>query len=90
MLCVLNRWDLVGHCHEVSPCSGELRTQKLKPHLLSTQSLKVLPFKAGVGQYIATHATPTARDFLLISTPPVQIPAFFPKPLPSFSCVSCG
>ena len=28
-------------------------TQKLKPHLLRTQRLKVLPLKPGVGQYIA-------------------------------------
>ena len=27
--------------------------------------LKILPLKPGVGQYIATHATPTARGFLL-------------------------
>ena len=33
--------------------SGELRTQKLKSHLVRTQSLNVLPFKPGVGQYIA-------------------------------------
>ena len=71
------------------PRSGELRTQKLKSHLVRTQSLNVLPFTPGVGQYIAIHATLTARDFsfLLISTLPVHSPAFFPKPLPIFSCV---
>ena len=47
------------------PRSGELRTEKLKSHLLRTQSLKVLPLKPGVGQYIALHATLTARDFFL-------------------------
>ena len=47
------------------PCSGELRTQKLKSHLLRTQSLKVLPVKPGVGQHVAIHATLTARDFFL-------------------------
>ena len=74
------------------PRSGELRTQKLKSHLVRTQSLNVLPFKPGVGQYIAIHATLTARDFsfLLISTLPVHSPAFFPKPLPIFPCVGCG
>ena len=46
-------------------CSGELRTQKLKSHLVRTQSLNVLPFKPGVGQYIAIHATLTAGDFFL-------------------------
>ena len=47
------------------PRSGELRTQKLKFHLMRTQSLKVLPLKPGVGQYLAMHATLTARDFFL-------------------------
>ena len=42
--------------------SGELRTKKLKSHLLRTQSLKVLPLKPGVGQNIAIHAMRTARD----------------------------
>ena len=49
----------------LSPRSGELRTQKLKSHLVRTQSLNVLPLKPGVSQYIAIHATPTARDFFL-------------------------
>ena len=47
------------------PRSGELRTHKLKSHLMRTQSLKVVPLKPGVGQYIAMHATLTARDFFL-------------------------
>ena len=51
--------------HAKSPRSGELRTQKLKSHLLRTQSLNVLPLKPGVGQYIAIHATLTASDFFL-------------------------
>ena len=45
--------------------SGELRTQKFKSHLVRTQSLNVLPIKPGVNQYIAIHATLTARDFFL-------------------------
>ena len=64
--------------------SGELLTQKVKSHLVRTQSLNVLPLKAGVGQYIAIDATLTARDFFLISTLPVHSPAFFPKPVPIF------
>ena len=48
------------------PRSGELRTQKLKSHLMRTQSLTILPLKHGVGQYIAMHATLTARDFFLV------------------------
>ena len=47
------------------PRSGELRMQKLKSRLVRTQSLNVLPLKPGVGQYIATRATLTARDFFL-------------------------
>ena len=50
------------------PRSGELRMQKLKSHLVRTQSLNVLPFKPGLGQYIAIHAVLTAGDFILIST----------------------
>ena len=45
----------------LTPRDGELRTQKLKSHLLRTQSWQVLPLKPGVGQYIAIHATLTAR-----------------------------
>ena len=47
------------------PHSGELRTQKLKSHLVRTQSLNGLSLKPGVGQYIAIHAMLTARDFFL-------------------------
>ena len=47
------------------PRSGELRMQKLKSHLVRTQSLNVLPLKPGAGRYIAIHATLTARDFSL-------------------------
>ena len=53
------------HSSALSPRSGELRTQKLKSHLVKTQSLNVLPLKPGVGQYIAIHATLFARDFFL-------------------------
>ena len=38
----------------LQPRSGQLRTQKLKSHLLRTQSLKVLPLKSALGQYIYT------------------------------------
>ena len=47
----------------VLPRRGELRTQKLKSYLMRTPSLNVLPIKPGVGQYIAIHATLTARNF---------------------------
>ena len=53
-------------------------------------SRKVLPLKPGVGQYIAMHATLTARDFFLISTFRVHLPAFFFRNLSQFfSCVGC-
>ena len=65
-------------------CSGELRTQKLKSHLVKTQSLNVLPLKPGVGQYIATHTTLTARDFFLISTFPVHSSTCFSQNLDVF------
>ena len=42
--------------------SGVLRTQKLKPHLLRSQSSKVLPLKPGVGHDRAMHASPTAGN----------------------------
>ena len=54
-----------GEYLRLGPRSGELPTQKLKSHLVRTQSLNVLPFRPGVGQYIAIHATLTARDFFL-------------------------
>ena len=42
-----------------------LRMQKLKAHLLRTQSSKFLPSKLGVGQNMAMYASPTARDSVL-------------------------
>ena len=70
--------------------SGELQIQKLRSHLLRTQSSKVLLLKPGVGQNRAMRVSSTARDFFLelISTLPVHSPALFPKSLPSFSCIS--
>ena len=60
------------------PRSGELRTQRLKSCLVRTQNLNVLPLKRGVGQYIAIHATLTARYFFLAYFYlPVHLPAFF-------------
>ena len=44
---------------------------------LLTQSLKLLPLKPGVGQWIAVHATRTARDFFLTY--------FYPSS--SFACI---
>ena len=52
-------------CRSFVPRGGELWTQKLKSHLLRTQSLKVLPLKPGADQHIAIHDTLTAREFFL-------------------------
>ena len=49
--------------HSFMHRSREPRTQKLKSHLVRTQSLSVLPLKPVVGQYIAIHATLTAMVF---------------------------
>ena len=73
------------------PRSGELRTQKLKSHLVRTQSLNVLPLKPGIGQYIAIHATLTARDFFLAYFyPSGPVTCIFSKTSPDFSCVGYG
>ena len=65
--------------------SGELRTQKLKSHLVRTESLKVLPLKSGVGQYIAIHATFTAMDFFLACFyPSGPFTCVFSKTSPNF------
>ena len=65
--------------------SGELRAQKLKSHP-RTQSLRVLPLKSGVGQYIAMHATLTARDFFFANIYPFgPFTCIFSKPSPKFS-----
>ena len=55
-----------------------LRTQKLK-------SLKVLPLKPGLRQYIAMHATLTASDFFLANFyPSGPFTCIFSKPLRIF------
>ena len=50
--------------------NGELQTEKLKSHLVRTESLNVLPLKPGVDQYIAIRVTLTARDFFLANFHP--------------------
>ena len=77
------------HCSPIQSRSGELRTQKLKSHLVRPQSLHVLPLKPGIGQYISIPATLTARDFFLanfyLSGPFTYI---FSKTSPNFSRVA--
>ena len=68
--------------------SGELRMQKLKSHLVRTQSLNVSPLKPGVGQYKAIHAVLSARDFFLTYFyPSGPFTCIFSKASPDFSCV---
>ena len=63
-----------------------LRTQKLKTHQLETQRSKVLPLKPAAGPYIAMHAMPTARDFLLANFyTPGPFTCIFPKTSSEFS-----
>ena len=74
--------DITAIIVDTAP-QGEIWTQKLKSHLVRTHSSNILPLKPGVGQYIATHATLTARDFSLAyfySSGPFTC-IFFPKSL---------
>ena len=67
------------------PRSGELRTQKLKSHLVTTQSLNVLTLNPGVGQYLAIHVTLTAWDFFLAYFyPSGPFTSIFSKTSPGF------
>ena len=76
---------LLGCLQYLLPCSGELRMQKLKSHLVRTQSLNVLPFKPGVGQYIAIHAMLIAGEFFLAYFyPSSPFTCIFSKTSPNF------
>ena len=44
---------------------GTADAEEVKSRLMRTQSLKVLPLKPGVGQYIAMHTRLTTRNFFL-------------------------
>ena len=71
-----------------APRSGELRTQKWKSHLVITQSLNVIPLKPGVGQYVAIHATLTARGFFFTYFyPSGPFTCIFSKTSPDFFLV---
>ena len=81
-----NRFLFLFFFLHIIPRSGELRMQKLKSHLVRTQSLNILPLKPGVGQYIAIRATLTARDFFLsYFYPSSPFTCIFPKTSPFFS-----
>ena len=92
-LCRQAVWRSVGHCSVCSslslssclPRSFELRTQKLKSHLVRTQGLNFLPLEPAVRQCIAIYATLTARDFFCAYFyPSGPFTCIFSKPLPIF------
>ena len=87
LLNVLLQWRNKVANFTLGTSSGELQTQKLRVPSDENTELKGSPFKDWSSQYIARHAMPGISS-LLISTLPVRSPAFFSKPLPSFSCVS--
>ena len=73
---VVHQTSLIESCTR----SGGLQTQELKSHLVRTQSLHNLILKPGVGQYIAIHATLTARYFFLAYIyPSGPFTCIFPK-----------
>ena len=89
-VCFFFFFSLSSNEERVSWCF-ELQTQKLKSHLVRTQSLNVLPLKPTVRKYIAIHATLTARDFFFAYFyPSCPFTCIFPKTSPAFSCVGCG
>ena len=71
MLMVRHRHQWHMLYHKLSH-SGELQMQKLKPHLVRTQSLNILPLKPML------HLLPGISS-LLISALRVRSPAFFPN-----------
>ena len=73
------RADSCADFPSLSSRSGELQTQKLKSHLVRTQSLNVLPLDPEVSQwYIATHKLHLLPGISssLIPTVPVRAHAF--------------
>ena len=76
----LNCFNLFDPFSTVFTRSGELRTQKLRSHLLKTQRSEVLPFKFRVNQHMAMHATLTSREFFLANFyPPGRFICIFSK-----------
>ena len=75
----------------VAPQWGAADAEIKVPSGENTELLNVLPFKPGVGQYIAIHATLTAREFFhAYFYPSSPFTCIFPNPLPISSCVGCG
>ena len=93
--CCIAIYDPVPEVHldftKINPAVGSCGCRNLKSHLVRIQSLNVLHLKPGVGQYIAIHATLTARDFFLAYFYPFgPFTCIFSKTFPDFFCVGCG
>ena len=72
-------------CCRKSPQWGAADAENKKSHLVRTQSLNVFRLKSGVGQYIAIHATLTARNFYLAYFyPSGPFTCIFSKTSPNF------
>ena len=81
---ISSKYDSFCYIFWIVDSLGSCR-QKLKAHLVRTQSSNVLSLKPGIGQYIAIHATLTARDFFLAYFyPSGPFICIFPKSLPIF------
>ena len=86
-MCVVNYFEILFGIYQsfapLLPQWGAADAGIKVPSVENTE-LKVLPLKPGVGQYIAIHATLTARDFFLAN--------FYPSSpfIYIFSKVSCG
>ena len=70
MLCILPVFQMCQHVvHTACFCSGVLCTAYAEIKISSvenTELTNVLPLKSGLGQNIAMHASPTARNFFLV------------------------
>ena len=95
-------WQLVLTCFKATGTSfirymvptdlyKNSRVFHLAPQWGAADAETKVPLKLGVSQYTAMHATLTARDFFLANLyPSGPFTCIFLKPLPNFSCVSCG
>ena len=73
------------------PGAAQSALQKAIHYPFQKQYKYSVRLKPGVGQYIAIHATLSARDFLLAYFYPFgPLTYIFSKTSPDFSCVGCG
>ena len=82
----------MSHYEFLTPQWGAADAEIKVPSCENTE-LKRSPFEAwsrSVYSHTCYAYCQGFLSFLLISTLPVQSPAFFPKPLPISPCVGCG